>query len=156
MDSDEKKLGGGAGGGNGGHEDYRDVKGNFERVADTMHLWTHFEDNSGNIVVHAGGTTGKLSLMGLNRVTVRTKPSLEDGLMGNEQPGVSIYAPDDGDEIVIQRGQDVGSSQLIDFEAGMIHIHAGDSGQLLLSAGNSYIKITPAGIEMKGTLIQIN
>jgi len=156
MDSDEKRLGGGAGGGNGGHDDYRDVNGLFERVANKIFLWTHPEDPSGNIVVHAGGTAGRLALMGLNRVTVRTKPGLDDGLMGNEQPGVSIYAPDDGDEIVIQRGQDVGSSQLIHFEAGMIHIHAGDSGQLLLSAGNSYIKITPAGIEMKGTLIQIN
>jgi hypothetical protein len=158
MDSDEKKLGGGAGGGNGGHDDYRDVNGNFERVANTIHLWTHPEDPSGNIVVFAGGSTGRLSLMGAKRISVRTKPPSPDdaGVMPKDQPGVLIFAHDDGDQILIQRGEDTGSSQFIDFEAGMIHIHAGDSGQLLLSAGNSSILISPAGITMKGTLIQIN
>jgi hypothetical protein len=159
MDSDEKKLGGGAGGGPTDHADFRDVNGDFERQANRIILWTHPDDASGNVSIAAQGSLGRLVLMGHNQVSVGTKPGEfkdDPSLMSKTQPGVVIYAPDDGDQILIQRGEDVGSSQFIQFAKDFIHIQAGEGGQLLLSAGNSYIKISPAGITMKGTLIQIN
>jgi hypothetical protein len=158
MDLDKKKPGGGAGGGDGGHEDFRNVNGNFERSANTIFLWTHPEDPSGKIGIIALGGGGRLSLEGAHRVSLRTKPPspADAGVMRVEQPGILIFAHDEGDQILIQRGEVPGSSQYIDFEAGKIHIDAGQSGQILLSAGSSSILISPAGITMKGPLIQIN
>jgi hypothetical protein len=162
MNSNDKKLFGGAGGGP-AHNDIRAVDGKFERNAqDILLLATPGPDDECRIGVVAGGggSSGYVKVMGERMVQIRTGgwddrtthiPD-EIGLSG-----ITVFAPDAA-MIQIQRGNfDEPDSQSIQMMPdGSINIDAGTSGLLTLSAGPSYIAISPTGITISAAIVKIN
>jgi hypothetical protein len=161
MDSDEKKLGGGAGGDGDDHNDYRLVDGSLFREAGNIFLTTHPDDSgdkSGVIKLFATGNKSDVEMMGEHRAIVRTGLSdLADDPLPDELQvsGVVIYAPG-GQEIFLTRGEPGPTCQFIELTAGAIQIDGGDTGTVILRAGSSSIIITPQMITIKAPLVKIN
>lgn len=157
MDSDEKKLGGGAGGGP--HDDVRIVDGTFVRkVTQHIALFAMGADDgdTNNIRISAGnrGYSNGLLLMdaGAN-VVVATGDVQANSETFN---GVAILV-DDTQQILLTRGfPPTPESQYIILDENGITINAGDAATLTLAVGSNYIELSPTGVTIKGTLVQIN
>ena len=160
MDSDEKKLGGGAGGGEDAHQDIRQVDGTFFREAHDISLVTDPRSSYATIAICATGASAAVHIMGEARAVVRTRgkefpdSALPADLLSHN--GVCIFAPDDSDHIIIRRGASDGD-QTIEFKPdGGIVVDAGMSGYIMLEAGESKISITPEFIKITAPLVKIN
>jgi hypothetical protein len=165
MDSDEKKLGGGAGGGDKDHADFRDVHGLYEREADHIRLFTHEDSPDGSLGVVARGATGRVGVVGYNQVNIASDPEAENfgAISHGQYPspftgyGILIWACGDNDKILIQRAaMSAPMNQSIALLPTEIVVDAGSFGTITLKAGNSYITIEPNGITIKGATVQIN
>jgi hypothetical protein len=169
MDSDEKRICGGAGGGPvAPHDDQRFVNGSFERAAHhILMLTTPGEDRSSLVSVVAAGDGARVKVHAEKTVVVRTGDAAGSNPIPDDVglSGVTVYAP--GAAILqLQRGDfDQPECQTIKLDSdGSIFVNAGVSGNIYLGAGpvtadgqaSSFIYISPTGITIKGPLIQIN
>jgi hypothetical protein len=161
MYSDGGKTSGGSGGGPAkvDHADVRFVDTSFERCAPEIMLMsapTGTVDKS-SISLIAADEGGEIVAQAKQSVIVI------GGAMGTywpanlNDPGVKVITVDP--EMTIHLGrklQEDGSGQNIVLDPdGNIYIDAG-IGDIMLKSGESYIEITPDGITIKGTLVNIN
>ncbi|HXA03575.1 MAG TPA: hypothetical protein VNY30_02005 [Bryobacteraceae bacterium] len=166
------------------HNDIRFVDGTFARSADQVTLFAFPGKTDGrqsSLELTAGGPLGHVGVYGTLSVIIRTgRQSVESGwepptpdesqipedLSGGN--GIVLYAPGQ-DTIRIRRGSEGNvdcSQEIVLTQDGNIHVCPGMRGNLYLNAsmgniyltsgGGSSIELTPQGITIKGTLVQIN
>ena len=157
MDSDEKKLGGGSGGGP--HDDIRNVDGTWKRKA-TQNIGLYASgasDDSKNIIRISAGNRGCSN--GLVLVDSGTDVVVATGdvsVHAENFDGVTVLV-DDTQQILLTRGYPpTQESQYVILDENGITVNAGDTGTLTLAVGGNYIEISPTGVTIKGTLVQIN
>jgi hypothetical protein len=165
MNSDEKRPpSGGSGGGN--HIDKRIIDGEWIRNANYIQLASHPpHDGQGTVALFATGPDSVMLLRSQKSVAIMTgavadKDSADISNIG--WSGVTLHAP--GAQVIqLYRGDlnEPDSQRILMKADGEIIIDAGETGSITLQAGpgvtgSSYIKITPTGITIKGTLVQIN
>jgi hypothetical protein len=145
MDSFEKGLGGGTGGGHTGvHNDVKTVHGTFERTATCVGmLATGGKKQPSVVAIMAGGTEdATIKMWALNRVLIHTGSWGWQPVDGSQETPSGIIIHTDGEEqkeIFIVRGdlKDGANCQVVALtKDGNIMVNAGNSGTLVLSAGN--------------------
>jgi hypothetical protein len=160
MDSDENNPGGGSGG-NGSKPKPVIVaaKGLWEVDAAAAGIIVTPKGESPTLfgivlAVHGDADTGGVKVHGTNNVFIRT--SLDDLSSWESNAGVTAYCGAD-QKILLQHGMPSAESSLkIQIDPTSILIDGGMAGTITLSVGQQMIQITPAGITIKGTLVQIN
>jgi hypothetical protein len=139
------------------HDDIREVNGKFERDAHKITLFSRpgKDGTSGIALLAAGEGTGRIVVQADNSTIVRTGGTPIPESVGHS--GVTVYAPDAA-ILQLQRGNfdDPGSQRVQMRPDGTIVVDAGQSGAILLSAGDSFISITPTAITIKAALVKIN
>jgi hypothetical protein len=166
------------------HNDIKFVDGTFARSADQVTLFAFpgkTDNRQSNLELSAGGPTGHVGVYGTWSVIVRTgQQAVESGWQPptpdqsqipedlSQGNGIVLYAPGQ-DTIRIRRGSEGNvdySQEIVLTQNGDIHVCPGMRGNLYLNAsmgniyltsgGDSSIEVTPQGITIKGTLVQIN
>jgi hypothetical protein len=149
------------------------VKGIFSRTGQKVQLWAlpvTGVDECTQLDLKASGSLGMARLNGTFSTWIQTgAPEDPANQIPLESPsGITLYAPGDEDEILIQRGyfDDTDSSRITMNADHSIWVEAGDNnannaknalgGGILLACGDSYIAIGPSGITIKAPMVRIN
>jgi hypothetical protein len=164
MDSDEKKIGGGSGGDPPvdppeDHSDIRYADGTFQRFAPHIRLEAtpSSSETTTQLSLQAAGEQGMVLVQGVARTLVITGHCAGAWDANLKIPGAHVFVTDPEMTIELQHGQYGPDSQNIRLAPdGCVYVDAGTSGSILLTAGDSYISIRPAGITIKGAYVHIN
>ncbi len=139
------------------HDDIKEVDGKFERDAHEITLFSKpgKDGTSGIALLAGGGGTGRIVVQADTSTIIRTGGTHIPEAVGRS--GVTVFAPDAA-ILQLQRGNfDDPNSQRVQMKPdGTIIVDAGQSGGILLSAGDSFISITPTAITIKAALVKIN
>jgi hypothetical protein len=166
MESDAEQRTGGSGGAFGDefdakHTDFRSVAGRWERDAVVLTLEGVPIDDRSAVNLMAHGDEGGIVVQAGKNVCVI------GGALGGynptalDDPGVTVLALDKiSMRIRLQLGHfESPDARSITIDNDAIWIDAGVSGEIILTAGpdaHSFIKISPAGITIKGPVVNIN
>lgn len=167
MNSNENKPGGGSGGDPPevyDHGDIETVDGAFERSATNAIILMSQpgdEDTTSVVSLLGSGEEGRINTQAANVVNVTSGRYGGPRPLNLDFPGISLYAVERAKMMIqISLGHfDSLESQRIWLDQDGIHVNAGVSGSLTLSAGpwqTSYIEITPSKITIKSPLVDIN
>jgi hypothetical protein len=178
MEDDILTLGGGSGGGDDGNNTIQSADGVYEIEANQLVLITKDPDepdlknphaNDHVITILAPGklptfNDGKVDMRGSKGVRITTGPPvLPPPATSDSTDGVEIIVSET-QKVVIQRGL-LPTDQKIEMSPGVINIDAGmgiltiksfTAIELSVADGLSKISLTPAGIVIKGVLVEIN
>lgn len=175
MADDVLKSGGGSGGGDDGNNTIQSADGTFEIAANQLVLVTKDPDNppAGDhvITILAAGSLptfsdGRVDIRGSQGVRVTSGPPIGPPLPTTSQStnGIEVMTSSEAQSILLQQGS-LPMSQKIELGLGgitidgtehLVTIKSAYSISLTVAGGTSQILITPAGIVIKGPLVQIN
>lgn len=176
MADDVLKSGGGSGGGDDGNNTIQSADGTFEIAANQLFLVTKDPDNppAGDhvITILASGTDqsafsdGKVDVRGSKGVRITSGPAIGPPLptTSDSTNGIEVITSSEAQSILLQQGSLPMSQKIelglagitIDGTEHLVTIKSAYSISLTVAGGTSQILITPAGIVIKGPLVQIN
>jgi|HubBroStandDraft_4_1064222.scaffolds.fasta_scaffold59198_2 hypothetical protein len=180
MAIDELRLGGGSGGGDDGNNTIQKADGVYQIAANQVVLFTQDPDepdletphaNDHVITILAAGKLptfddGRVDIRGSQGVRITSGPPIGPPLPTTSQStnGIEILTSSEAQSILLQQGTTPVSPKIelglagITVDGGhcQITIKSLVSISLSVAGGTSQILLTPAGIVIKGPLVQIN